>query len=316
MSVEQWQPLSSRLGNTSAAQVWREDVPAALESNLRQWVSQATMPRSFSSSNKGKSLVERVVLRLNLVADTKRDTLAQPLTIGDLRMVAARVPAELLFDVVDAMLELLDMDPEPSWLKKQGAYRISQEKQYRASIRESLAFQLDNALSVYRVRDDGRGLERRAEAMATAALEEAADTAADKPAAGSAAAHLRRAWDSLHSLHPDPGIAHSEAVKAVEAAAHSVLEPGNSKATLGTMLRILRDHPDRFSLAIPGPDGAGRIAPLVVNMRLLWEGQTSRHGSQSPTRQETLQEAAMAVSIAVLLVGWFTSGAVRNNASN
>jgi hypothetical protein len=46
-------------------------------------------------------------------------------------------------------------------------------------------------------------------------------------------------------------------------------------------------------------------------MKLLWEGQTSRHGSSRPTRADTLEEATMAVHLAVMLVQWLTSGVAR-----
>jgi hypothetical protein len=257
--------------------------------------------------------VERVVLRLNLAADGVQAEHGKPRTIGHLRDLAAKVPVGLLFDVVDAMLELFDTDPDQRWKETHNDYQIKQERERRAAMLESLALHLDNAFSVYRVREDGHGLERRSNVMVTGALKEAI-AAGSKPEAGSAAMHLRRSWDAVHALHPQPGVAYSEAVKAVEASAHAVLEPSNSRATLGTMLRALRENPQRFSLAIPGPDGQGDIMPLISNLKLLWEGQTSRHGSQSPTREETVQEAAIAVSIAILLVDWFASGAIRRRA--
>lgn len=46
-------------------------------------------------------------------------------------------------------------------------------------------------------------------------------------------------------------------------------------------------------------------------MRMLWEGQTSRHGSKEPARDETREEAEMAVQLASVLVLWFASGMVR-----
>jgi hypothetical protein len=45
-------------------------------------------------------------------------------------------------------------------------------------------------------------------------------------------------------------------------------------------------------------------------MKLLWQGQTSRHGAQTATRAETLEEVRMAVHLAVTLVQWFATGAV------
>jgi len=178
-------------------------------------------------------------------------------------------------------------------------------------LRGELVRLLGDALSVLRVRADGRGLERRAGIAAETAFEAAAGTAEAAAAAGSAATHLRQAWGCVHALHPDPVKGYGEAIKAVEAAAHAVLEPGNPKATLGSMRGHLKANPDRFVLAIGELDGRGGTGPLLECISLLWQGQTSRHGSSRPTRPETLEEATMAVHLAVMLVQWFASGAVR-----
>ena len=172
---------------------------------------------------------------------------------------------------------------------------------------------LDDARSVLRVQSGGRGLERRSDAAAEAALIEAVRSAEGAAAAGSAAEQLRTAWGCVYALHPDPVKGYALAIKAVESAAHAVVEPRDAKSTMGKMLGRLRAQPDRFSLAIAGPDGTGDVSPLIRCMELLWEGQSSRHGSSTPTRDETLEEATMAVHLAVTLVQWFTSGAVRRS---
>jgi hypothetical protein len=87
----------------------------------------------------------------------------------------------------------------------------------------------------------------------------------------------------VHALRPDPVKAYAQAIKAVESAAHALVEPRNAKATLGTMLGHLRSNRGRFSLVIPGPNGNGDVEPLIACMTLLWDGQ------------------------------WFTSGAVRRS---
>jgi hypothetical protein len=120
-------------------------------------------------------------------------------------------------------------------------------------------------------------------------------------------------WACVHALRPDPVKAYALAIKAVESAAQALVESRNAKATLGTMLGHLKANRDRFSLVIGGPDGKGDVGSLIENMRLLWEGQTSRHGSSKPTRDEAPEEAAMALHLAVTLVQWFTSGAVRRS---
>jgi hypothetical protein len=102
--------------------------------------------------------------------------------------------------------------------------------------------------------------------------------------------------------------AYSLAIKAVESAAHAVIEPNNKKATLGTMLGILRSKPNLFEIAIPGKDG---IATVTAMMTLLWEGQTSRHGRREPAVEESFESAEMAAHIASVLVLWFSTGMVR-----
>lgn len=46
-------------------------------------------------------------------------------------------------------------------------------------------------------------------------------------------------------------------------------------------------------------------------MTVLWQGQTSRHGGQAPTRAETLDKARAAVQLAVGLVHWFSTSIVK-----
>ena len=76
------------------------------------------------------------------------------------------------------------------------------------------------------------------------------------------------------------------------------------------MLGALRSSENRFSLVI-GKNRDRNVSTLIGCMSLLWEGQTSRHGSSAETRMETIDEATAAVHLAVTLVQWFTSGAVR-----
>lgn len=77
------------------------------------------------------------------------------------------------------------------------------------------------------------------------------------------------------------------------------------------MLRILDSNPTAFEVEIAGLDrDKGSVAPVTAMMRMLWQGQTSRHGSREPTRKETLVEAEMAVQLASALVLWFTTSKV------
>ncbi|MFJ7497825.1 hypothetical protein ACIQZB_43425 [Streptomyces sp. NPDC097727] len=172
-----------------------------------------------------------------------------------------------------------------------------------------LVSMLDDAGSAYRVNEAQDGLEERVTPAVRDAVRQTIADAAAGPAAGSAADHLAAAWQAAYGRGPDPVRAYSEAIKAVECAAHAVIQPNNARATLGTMLGELRGARHKFTAAIPSPAG-DPIAPAEAMMRALWEGQTSRHGAQTSTVPETLEAARAGVHLAAALVQWFVSGAV------
>ncbi|MFJ8401642.1 hypothetical protein ACIQ9K_14335 [Streptomyces microflavus] len=118
------------------------------------------------------------------------------------------------------------------------------------------------------------------------------------------------AHSAAYSLHPESGRAYSEAIKAVECAAQATLDPNNFRATLGTMLRELRQHPGQWDVALLGKTGVEGETTVTAMISLLSTGQTSGHGGQQPTREEILTEARMAVDLAVSLVRWFADGSV------
>jgi hypothetical protein len=332
VNTEDWRPLSARLAGDPAGLGWRGEVPAALELPLRDWVHGMLRPDSFLTVMGSDGIAERVLLRLNLVvpaADGGKDegVLGREKAVRD--FLAYGTDLAQLPEVVDTLLYLLPSSapakPAPAGSPGQhGTGKMTVMEGFAAASarsslaliagrRASLAGLLNDSLSVLRVQADGRGLERRADVLAETAFGEAVDAAEASAGAGSAAAHLRTAWNAVHALHPDAGKGYGEAIKAVEAAAHSVVQPNHSKATLGSMLGQLRDNRGRFSLVIGGKDGRGDIGPIIGCMELLWDGQTSRHGSSRPTRVETPEEAVMAVDLAVMLVQWFVSGRVRGS---
>lgn len=285
MTSEVWQPLPARLAGRGGG--LREGVPAALRAPLRDWIH--TQALGYDS------LVERVRRRLGLV---QADGDARPAA----HWLAYATRDRDLIVIADAVLGL------PPRVSVSGSGVLARAE--AAARAASLQQLLDDVRSVYTVREDGAGLERRAGARATKAYEVAVREAAVKPDAGSAAVHLREAWTAAHALAPDPARAYSEAVKAVESAAHAVLEPNNARATLGTMIGQVRSNPQAFRIALEGRSGPGDVGGVTAMLALLWDGQTSRHGSREQTRPETLDQARMAVYLAVTLVEWFASGAV------
>ncbi|MGA5699876.1 hypothetical protein [Peterkaempfera bronchialis] len=214
--------------------------------------------------------------------------------VGIERAVAG-LPADEVFDVVDAALSLL-----------RGTEARSYKQWYTAA--RDLEHILTEGGSEYRVADDLGSLEQRVDGTVREAVI-VAQHSAHTAKAGSAADHLKEAWQAAYGRDPQPAVAYSQSIKAVESAAHGVLEPNNAKATLGTMIGTLRGAPNKFQTAIEGPNGGEPTAVLGM-LQLLWQGQTSRHGGQTPTRPETQEAAEMAVHLAATLVQWFTAGAV------
>lgn len=279
---------------------------------LRQWVEQVA--RSSST------LCDRVLLRCDLVRDHEQG----PDDVDDVEFLAWFTPDELLLDVVDALLDLLpggtlgarpaapkvSAGQKPSTLDAVSFGLANMAFTMHRQPLERLQRLLDDGRSVYTIRPDGRGLIRRVDATVTA-LVNTTVRAAEQPERGSASTHLRRAYDAAYALHPDSTRAYSEAIKAVEAAAHATLEPSNPKATLGSMLRTLRGQSSWLVVTLAGKNGTEGLQTVESMMSLLWTGQTSRHGNLQATRDETADEANMAVLLAVSLVHWFSTGAVR-----
>ncbi|HEX5018364.1 MAG TPA: hypothetical protein VFX15_12360, partial [Actinomycetes bacterium] len=79
---------------------------------------------------------------------------------------------------------------------------------------------------------------------------------------------------------------------------------------LGTIIGDLDATKSTWAFAIPGKTGS-EIDPVISALRTLWDGQSSRHGGVTPTRQEDAEQATAALHLAATLCQWFLSGAVR-----
>ncbi|MFD0042687.1 hypothetical protein ACFVIZ_34175 [Streptomyces anulatus] len=252
-----------------------DGVPYHLIEPLRQWVG--------SNFTDYDSDATAICLQLRIAVPTNKSARSQ--------LIAAHGWG--LLDVVDA---ILGYTGEDDWDGRDEDRR--------------LARLLDIAGSAYRVNEDGDGLEERITPAVRDAVSQTVADAEAEPSAGSAAEHLSAAWRAAYGLHPDPVRAYSEAIKAVECAAHSVIQPNHGRATLGTMLGEIGNARAKFTTAISTPPSGDPIAPMEAMMRALWDGQTTRHGKQTPTVPETLEAARAGVHLAAALVQWFVSGAV------
>lgn len=204
-------------------------------------------------------------------------------------------PSRLL-DIVDCMLRTLSMSRPPN---------------FAGNVDKLEELLLDSG-SAYQVAPSKDGLERRVDPTVTNGFIKSTQTASSNASSGSAADHLQKAWKATYGLHPDPSQAYSEAIKAVESAAQSIVQPNHPKATLGTMIPEMRQAAHKITSVISAQGGVGKSGaePFADLMDQLWKGQTSRHGGQVATRTETQEEAEAAVHVAILLVYMFTSGAI------
>ncbi|MEU3282878.1 hypothetical protein [Streptomyces antibioticus] len=303
--TDMWTPLSAR---QEASAILRDNVPAALAAALRPWIEGAIRDATW--------LTDRVLLRCDLVRDAEHGPGPD---VDDADFLAWCAPDAQLLDVVDAILDLLPgiVPVPPTGTPATKPVMLAALAGSLANInfakhRRPLQQLLDDARSAYTLRPDGRALVHRVDPTVAALLDTAA-RAAEQPDRGSASTHLRHAYAAAYAMNPQPGRAYGEAIKAVEAAAHATVEPNNTKATLGTMLRELRQHPGQWDVAIAGKTGTEGAATVEAMMSLLWTGQTSRHGGLLRTRQETTAEARMAVDLAGALVRWFSDGVVRRH---
>lgn len=152
----------------------------------------------------------------------------------------------------------------------------------------------------------------------TRRVPEGVQLAADEvmTSSGDAGIKLAQAWEALYGLRPDPTVAYSLAIKAVEDAAIPVVSPKHRQATLGTVLSQMRDQEDwHLPLKREHPQApSGEV--LLGMMQMLWTGQHDRHGGNSELPPLTHEEAMVAVSLAVTLVHWFTTDGLVERAKN
>lgn len=215
---------------------------------------------------------------------------------------------ELYLDTIDVMLWICARRAEPQMLPGETPAQLVDENYVDyAWAPEQLQGLLKRAGSAWRVARDGRSLQRRVPEATLEAFEAAALPGTE------AARHLAAAWQAAYGRDPSASVAYREAVRAVEAIVIPSVEPKNTKATLGTVLRTLRGQAASWELAILGLDRKPRdIAPLLSMLELLWQGHSDRHAPITPIPTDA---APMAVHLATTLVQWFESGSVRQRAT-
>ncbi|GAA1850137.1 hypothetical protein ACFQZV_07235 [Microbacterium koreense] len=119
--------------------------------------------------------------------------------------------------------------------------------------------------------------------------------------------HLGKAWSEAYALTPNTSLVMTEAIKAVEAAAHPVVSPTAKKVRLGMITQTIKDQPG-WALVFPNRDDGhpDHKAVIVGMLETLIIAQADRHGGVAPS----VIESQGHVQLASTLVQWFSSGVV------
>jgi hypothetical protein len=126
---------------------------------------------------------------------------------------------------------------------------------------------------------------------------------------GRSGVRLAQAWEELYGLTPNSSEAYRLAIKAVEDAAIPIVAPTSTLATLGTVLAQIESQGDWGLPMTREHPRAPSSDVLASAIRLLWHGQHDRHGGQpSAPGDVSFAEAQVALSLAVILVDWFSAG--------
>ena len=277
---------------------FREDIPDHLVTALDDWIQEQLIVEDFDWMGQRQPTFNGPYLRqieLELQVPLGSDN-----HMVDRLFYHLRANGDNYWDLVDYLLR----SPLSVTSPRVGIYLSPHERA------EALENVLSLGRSAWTVRPlgDTHCLERRVDGTA----ELAALTVIG--AAETAGLHLSKAWHLAYGRIPKPSESYHESIKAVEVAAIPIVVPNDGFATLGKVLGEIRAHPQKCTVTTPASSTAMPDSQLIIAMMdALWTGQAGRHGDPnlSIPAVQTCEEARIAVHLAVTLVQWFMTGAVR-----
>ena len=229
------------------------------------------------------------------------------------RFLAEGADTAILWDVVDDLVHALCTEPLPPDTPLLALGKRADAKRTRQII-EPLRRLLEESRSVYEIRPDQRGMQRRIDVVLAESVNRAGERAADLGRL-KGREHLIKARDKLFGLHPDPGGAYVEMILAVEEVACPLFLPSDPMPTLGKVRNHLRDSGGMYEYILPGNDRAGSTAGVVGMLTDVWEGHSDRHGGGPRCVPVSQGAAEVAFALTVSLIIVFTSGAVRRRSA-
>ncbi|MEU7911334.1 hypothetical protein [Microbispora bryophytorum] len=281
-----WRPLRERMAGLTGERALVEGTPPYLLGPLQTWLYEVILGARFVETRTALQLKLR---RTDIVADTPGK-------------VTVLLEGDELLEAIDATLNL------HAWIRRDDSYDGKGRRDWWAALLLKLLTALAHGGSAWQLNEDLDGLTSRVDETVARAVR---TTIAD--AKGDASTHLRKAWDAAYGFQPDPTVAYSEAVKAVEAVTIPAVLPKDKDATLGKVLGEIRNTRNKWTLTIDDKSGQPASGDAVIEMiALLWHGQRDRH-SGPEMKLATPEVAQMAVHTAATLVQWFTSGNVHRS---
>jgi hypothetical protein len=287
-----WIPLTERLEADSTVEVLLEGVPKFLQPSLKAWLRPTFV--LLVGSNRwrfAEGLARTFERRLRGKAVLPAAFRSSPAIAFDQLIDHVANDEEVYLNLLDFALSGMRADRD----------------RVRTNELERILREAGSAYTVVET-GEGLGLQRRVAKEVRAAGDLAMSTQER------ASVHLQEAWQSVYGLNPNPSHGYREAVRAVEAAAKPVVTPKNPTATLGTIIPALRDGiaGHKWAFVLTYKDGGDGTTAVVEMMRLLWQGQHDRHGTDDDDMPINVSqsEAEAAVHLATTLVQWFQSGAM------
>jgi hypothetical protein len=289
-----WVPLYARASDAGANEFARlhPGVPPWMRESLWEWLrKEIGLPKESSEGPWWDPRVEKIreIERVCRIDSTWQGTGSSYSN----RVEGQQALRRTLYGVPDAFLTAVDLELSRARVESQKALEVI----------------LSDAASEWHVAEiEGHpALVKRLDGTVQRAAEDLAQQ-------GSRAGKLLSdAWRHAFSMNRDPSASYRCSVRAVEAAAGPVLTPLDPRPSLGKMNAALRDGIGKWSFAFTVDSDVEPKKVLLQMMQLIWTNEYSRHVDADPEAplHVSQQEAESAAVLALTLINWFTSGAIR-----
>ena len=268
-----WTPRSQRLGHRDLDGPY-PGVPQHLIGPLSDWVRSNLFDDTYLFWR--NTTMAALSMRLRIAQGTG----AEGYQLFQTLMTAGYADPDVFLDIIEGAL-VASPDPSTSadqlraLLKVGGStMTVAQSNDYLVDVVEQTAATvMENAIAV-------------------------ADEATDE---------LQQAWKHAYGRSPDASDAWDHGIKALESVLVPIVEPNNTKATLGSVIATLQGASHKWQTVFPGPDLDNNVTNLVGALRLAWPNPDRHAGGK--VQKPGLEEARAVVGLTACVVqahreGW------------